>query len=240
MIPWMPYVMSKIIECRNVCKSFIDGERELHILRGVNLEVHDKEIVTIVGPSGVGKSTLLHIIGTLDRPTNGEVLFRGKPLTSMGRHAINTIRGKEIGFVFQFYHLLPEFTAIENLMMPALALGYTRRECRERAEYLLGLVGLADRMEHKPGQLSGGEQQRVAIGRALFNRPSVVLADEPTGNLDERTGEGIIHLLWKLNCDEGLTLVLVSHEASLATQAHRNIHLHEGEAYEAAAEPSPS
>ncbi len=230
--------MNKTIECRNVCKSFVDGERELHILQGINLEVHDKEIVTIVGPSGVGKSTLLHIIGTLDRPTSGEVLFRGKALSSLGRQAINHIRGKEIGFVFQFYHLLPEFTAIENLMMPALAQGYARRECRERAEYLLDLVGLSDRLEHKPGQLSGGEQQRVAIGRALFNRPSVVLADEPTGNLDERTGEGIIELLWKLNTEEGLTLVLVTHEASLATQAHRNIHLHEGEAYEDAAEPS--
>ena len=224
--------MNKIIECRNVCKSFVDGERELHILRGITLEVHDKEIVTIVGPSGVGKSTLLHIIGTLDRPTSGEVFFRGRALTSLGRQAINTIRGKEIGFVFQFYHLLPEFTAMENLMMPALAQGYTRKECRERAEYLLDLVGLSDRMEHKPGQLSGGEQQRVAIGRALFNRPSVVLADEPTGNLDERTGEGIIELLWKLNTEEDLTMVLVTHEASLAARAHRNIHLHEGEAYE--------
>jgi len=223
--------MSNVLECREVVKTFRDGSRELRILRGVDLEVREGESLAISGPSGAGKSTLLHILGTLDRPTRGEVLFRGQPVLKLSRHAVNRIRNEEIGFVFQFYHLLPEFTALENVMMPALCKGAPRRKWRDRAAELLEKAGLADRMTHKPGKLSGGEQQRVAIARALFNKPTIVLGDEPTGNLDERTGEGIIDLLLQLNATERVTLVLVTHDDALARRAHRCVHLHEGKAY---------
>ena len=222
--------MSNVIECRGVEKTYYDGNRELRILRGVDLDVPEGEILAISGPSGVGKSTLLHIMGTLDRPTGGEVLFRGAPLTKLGRNAVNRIRNRDIGFVFQFYHLLPEFTAVENVMMPAICKGAPKGASRARSLELLEKVGLQDRVTHKPGQLSGGEQQRVAIARALFNKPSVVLADEPTGNLDERTGQGIVDLLWSLHDTDGITLVIVTHDAELAQKADRWAHLHEGKA----------
>ncbi len=223
--------MSNVIECRNLEKAYHDGTRELRILNGVNLQVEEGEILTISGPSGVGKSTLLHILGTLDKPTGGEILIRGKSLGKLSWNAINEVRNKEIGFVFQFYHLLPEFSALENVMMPALCRGATRKACRARAEELLHKVGLGDRMTHKPGQLSGGEQQRAAIARALFNKPSVVLTDEPTGNLDENTGASIVELLWDLNAKDGLTLVIVTHDEQLAARAHRWVHLHAGKAH---------
>ncbi len=217
-----------IIECRGVAKAYHDGARTLEILRGVDLAVPEGKILAISGPSGVGKSTLLHIMGTLDKPTCGEVLFRGDPLHRMGAGRVNAIRNREIGFVFQFYHLLPEFTALENVMMPSLCKGAGRRACLGRAEALLEKVGLAERMTHKPGKLSGGEQQRVAIARALFNSPAVVLTDEPTGNLDERTGQEIVELLWNLNADDGVTLVLVTHDESLARRAHHWTAIHGG------------
>ncbi len=223
--------MSKVIECRGVTKSYHDGTRELSILRGVDLEVHEGEILAISGPSGVGKSTLLHIMGTLDKPSGGEVFFRDKALTKTSWAGVNEIRNREIGFVFQFYHLLPEFSALENVMMPAVCKGAPRAACRQRAEELLGKVGLAERMTHKPGQLSGGEQQRAAIARALFNGPSVVLSDEPTGNLDENTSSSILELLWSLNTRDGVTLVIVTHDEQLAARAHRWVHLHAGKAF---------
>ncbi len=223
---------SIVIECRGIEKTYHDGTRELRILRGVDLVVREGESLAISGPSGVGKSTLLHIMGTLDKPTAGEVLFRGTAYANTSRAVINKIRNENIGFVFQFYHLLPEFTALENVMMPAISMGKTRVSCRPRAEELLEKVGLAERMTHKPGMLSGGEQQRVAIARALFNKPSVVMADEPTGNLDERTGTGITELLWKLNDSEKMTLVIVTHDESLARHADRWVHLHEGKTIE--------
>ena len=220
--------MNSILSCQNIQKSYNDGNRELKILQGVDLEVREGEILAISGPSGVGKSTLLHIMGTLDKPTSGDVLYQGRALSSMGRKEINRIRNEEIGFVFQFYHLLPEFTALENVMMPAICKGAARKAAAIRAEELLHTVGLAERMTHKPGQLSGGEQQRVAIARALYNKPSVVLSDEPTGNLDENTGGSIIDLIWKLNEEHGVTLVIVTHDDSLAAKAHRWIHMHGG------------
>ncbi|HPO12367.1 MAG TPA: ABC transporter ATP-binding protein [Candidatus Hydrogenedentes bacterium] len=223
--------MSNVIECRNLQKTYHDGTRELRILSGVDLRVAEGEILAISGPSGVGKSTLLHIMGTLDQPTGGELLIRGKALSKMGWGAINEVRNKEIGFVFQFYHLLPEFSALENVMMPALCRGATRSACRARAEELLNKVGLSERMTHKPGQLSGGEQQRAAIARALFNKPGVVLTDEPTGNLDETTGASIVELLFDLNQKDGLTLVIVTHDEQLAARAHRWVHLHAGKAH---------
>ncbi len=223
--------MTKVLECRNLVKTFHDGDRDLHVLRGVDLAVESNEILVISGPSGAGKSTLLHIIGTLDRPTKGEVLFQGKSLRSFSPSEINRIRNEEIGFVFQFYHLLPDFTALENVMMPALARGLRRKDCRERAEEILVKVGLGERLGHKPGKLSGGEQQRVAIGRALYNEPRIVLADEPTGNLDENTGREIIDLLWELNESDGMTLAIVSHNQELAARAHRWVHLQDGHAH---------
>ena len=220
--------MSKVLECRNIVKTYHDGDRELRVLRGIDLAVEAGEILAISGASGAGKSTLLHIMGTLDRPTSGEVLFQGRAWTGMGRAEIGRVRNKSIGFVFQFYHLLPEFTALENVMMPGLGVGLRRSACTDRAQELLEKVGLSERLRHKPGQLSGGEQQRVAIARALFNRPTVVFADEPTGNLDEKTGQGVCDLLWDLNRDGEMTLVVVTHDTDLAARAHRWIHLHEG------------
>ena len=220
--------MSKVLECRNIVKTYHDGDRELKVLRGIDLAVEAGEILAISGASGAGKSTLLHIMGTLDPPTSGEVLFQGRELTEMGRKEINRVRNKSIGFVFQFYHLLPEFTALENVMMPGLGVGLRRSACTDRAQELLEKVGLSERLRHKPGQLSGGEQQRVAIARALFNRPTVVFADEPTGNLDENTGKEVCDLLWDLNRDGEMTLVVVTHDTQLAARAHRWIHLHEG------------
>ncbi len=220
-----------IIQCQNVVKTYHDGSRELRILRGLNLDVRAGQIMAITGPSGAGKSTLLHIMGALDRPTDGGVFYRGKPVSRMGRSEINRFRNEALGFVFQFYHLLPEFTALENVMMPALCQGKKHSACRGRAEELLRKVDLAERMTHKPGMLSGGEQQRVAIARALYNRPAVLLADEPTGNLDEGTGAGVMRLLWELSRDEGVTLVLVSHDEKLAERADAWVHLHEGLAH---------
>ena len=225
--------MSKnpIIQCKNIAKSYHDGTRELQILRDITMDVYEGEILAISGPSGVGKSTLLHIIGTLDKPTSGEIIYRNKSLAKTSTRALYDIRNKDIGFVFQFYHLLPEFTALENVMMPALCKGASRRSAKTRALELIERVGLTDRMTHKPGQLSGGEQQRVAIARALYNRPAVVLSDEPTGNLDEKTGADIIELLWDLNQRDGMTLVIVTHDETLAKNAHRNIHISEGAAH---------
>ena len=227
----MRCAVNNILECQKVEKSFHDGSRELRILTGVDLALQEREILAISGPSGVGKSTLLHIMGTLDSPTDGEVLFRGESLARLGKRAVNRIRNEEIGFVFQFYHLLPEFSALENVMMPALCVGSRPWACQRRAEELLSAVGLTERMTHKPGQLSGGEQQRVAIARALFNEPSVVLCDEPTGNLDENTGGDIIALLWELNQSRGTAFVVVTHDDTLAERAGRWVYLHEGTAH---------
>ncbi len=223
--------MNSVIICENIHKKFYDGSRVLHILRGVNLEVPEGKILAISGPSGVGKSTLLHIMGTLDTPTEGKILISGKDVQKLSRNEINQLRNKDIGFVFQFYHLLPEFSALENVMMPALCKGKSRKECVQRAEELLCKVGLKERMTHKPGELSGGEQQRVAIARALFNFPRVVLTDEPTGNLDEETSAGVIDLLWKLYEEEKVTIVIVTHDESLAQKAHHWIYLHEGQSH---------
>ncbi|HOC69844.1 MAG TPA: ABC transporter ATP-binding protein [Candidatus Hydrogenedentes bacterium] len=219
-----------IISCRKVGKVYHDGSRELVVLDGIDLDVPEGGLLTITGPSGVGKSTLLHIMGTLDKPSSGDVFFRDENLRTISSGKINLIRNREIGFVFQFYHLLPEFTALENIMMAALNKGARKKDCQERAEELLAQVGLSERATHKPGQLSGGEQQRVAIARALFNRPAVLLCDEPTGNLDERTGAGIVDLLCNLNTAAAVTLVIVTHDDSIALKADHWVALHGGKA----------
>jgi lipoprotein-releasing system ATP-binding protein len=220
-----------VLECRGIEKTYDDGTRKLHILRGVDLAVQAGEVLAITGPSGVGKSTLLQIMGTLDVPSAGELFFQGKSVWKLGRSEVNRIRNQEIGFVFQFYHLLPEFNALENVMMPALCKGVSKSKCSDRATALLERVGLADRMTHKPGQLSGGEQQRVAIARALFNDPSALLCDEPTGNLDQSTGTSVLELLWDLNERDGVTLVLVTHDERLAARAHRWIRIQDGQSH---------
>ena len=219
-------------EVRGVCKSYRSGEGQLRVLKGIDLTISRGEILSIVGPSGVGKSTLLHLMGALDRPDSGSVLLEGQDLFRLSENARAKLRNLRIGFVFQFYHLLPEFTALENVLMPALVYaegkfaGEAERE--NRAEELLRLVGLRDRKGHKPAELSGGEQQRVAIARAFINVPSLVLADEPTGNLDMRTSAELHRLIAELNARSGQTFVIVTHNEELAAIAHRRLKMVDG------------
>ncbi|MDP6943104.1 MAG: ABC transporter ATP-binding protein [Myxococcota bacterium] len=197
--------------------------RSLEVLRGVDFDLHSGEMVSIVGQSGTGKSTLLHIIGTLDTPTSGTVAYHGQDVFALPEAKMAAFRNERIGFIFQFHHLLAEFTAIENAMLPALIQGLKRKEATERAAALLHEVGLDHRLEHKPGELSGGEQQRVAVARALVMNPDVVFADEPTGNLDSRTSDEIHHLLVKLNAKKGTAFVVVTHNVRLAWLMQRHL-----------------
>ena len=202
----------------------------MEVLRGVDLTFSRGEKTAIVGASGVGKTTLLHILGTLDRPTTGKVLYEGKDIYTLNEKDLALFRNREIGFVFQFHHLLPEFSALENTMMPCLIQGNPKREAVSRAEAILTLVGLKERLSHKPGELSGGEQQRVAVARALVLEPKVLLADEPTGNLDTKTGESVFDLLQELNQIRGVTLIVVTHNLKLAEKLSRQIQLIDGKA----------
>ena len=217
-----------MIALRNLSKEYVDGPRVVRVLSDLDLEIGQGERVAIVGESGVGKSTLLHILGTLDRPTGGEVWFDGENLTTKSDRDLARFRNREIGFIFQFHHLLPDFTALENVMMPALIAGTATDAARRRASELLDRVELAERLEHKPGELSGGEQQRVAVARALVQEPRAVLADEPTGNLDPVTGEGVQNLLLELNREHDITLVVVTHSATLAGAMDRTLRLRAG------------
>jgi lipoprotein-releasing system ATP-binding protein len=217
-----------LIALRNLSKEYVDGPRVVRVLTGLDLDIGAGERVAIVGESGVGKSTLLHILGTLDRPTGGEVWFDGENLTSKNDRDLAHFRNREIGFIFQFHHLLPDFTALENVMMPALIAGTAHDAARRRATALLERVGLAERATHLPSELSGGEQQRVSIARALLTEPEIVLADEPTGNLDSRAGAEVLRLLRELNEAEGQTLVIVSHDPTAAAIARRVIFLRDG------------
>jgi lipoprotein-releasing system ATP-binding protein len=194
------------------------GNGELKILRGVNLDVHQAEISAIIGSSGSGKSTLLHILGGLDQPTSGDVFWHGESLYRHKPDKLAELRNANVGFVFQFHHLLPEFTALENVMMPALIKGARFTEAEKRAKELLDRFGMGERLEHRPSQLSGGEQQRVSMARALTNHPSIVLADEPTGNLDEKNTESILSLLFQLREIERVSIVLITHEKEIATR----------------------
>ena len=213
-----------MIKVSNIYKRFGD----LEVLHDVSLEVKEGEIVSIVGASGAGKSTLLQIIGTLLAPDAGSVEIASKNPLSLSERAMAQFRNRHIGFVFQFHHLLPEFTALENVMLPALIGGAKRRDAEVRATELLTLMGLAERLMHKPNALSGGEQQRVSIARALINRPSVLLADEPTGNLDTHNRDEVQRLLYKLRDELGQTIIMVTHDEQLASQADRKIVMSDG------------
>lgn len=217
-----------LIRIVDLQKSYYDGEAELPVLQGVNLEVHASEVFAVVGASGVGKSTLLHIIGTLDRPTAGRVFYEEQNVFDLPDRDLARFRNERIGFVFQFHHLLPEFTALENVAMGALITSPNSVAVYEKARKLLDYVGLSERLEHYPSQLSGGERQRVAIARALINQPKVVLADEPTGNLDRRSSDSVLELLWNLNVKSGQTFIIVTHNQELAQRADRVVQLVDG------------
>ncbi len=220
--------VNPIVRIEEVWKEFPTAAEPLKVLRGVDLEVAAGEIVTIIGASGSGKSTLLNIIGALDRPTSGTVRVAGRDLNTLWDEALAELRSRHMGFVFQFHHLLPEFSAHENVAMPALIAGIAREEAMERALELLGSVGLAERADYQPAKLSGGEQQRVAVARALSNNPGLLLADEPSGNLDSVTSESLHELLWELNELEGQTLILVTHNQDLASRSTRVLELADG------------
>jgi lipoprotein-releasing system ATP-binding protein len=220
------------IEVQQLFKTFGNGAKRVDVLKGIDLLIRTKETLAIVGASGVGKTTLLHILGTLDRPTSGRVLYDGKDVFTLDERAIALFRNRQVGFVFQFHHLLPEFTALENTMMPCLIQGISKKEAASRAEATLTLVGLKERLSHRPGEMSGGEQQRVAVARAMVLEPRVLLADEPTGNLDTKTGEAVFDLLRELNRDKGLTLIIVTHNLKLAGRLSRQLQMVDGKTIE--------
>jgi lipoprotein-releasing system ATP-binding protein len=209
---------------QGIHKSFGD----LKVLKGIDLSVDEKEIVSIVGSSGAGKSTLLHILGTLDKPDSGNILYDGKLVSELNEEALAAFRNKTIGFVFQFHHLLPEFTALENVCIPAFIGGTPRKEAEEQAMKILDMMGLSDRVTHKPSALSGGEQQRVAVARALINHPRIVLADEPSGNLDSASAKELHQLFFSLRDEIGQTFIIVTHNQELAKMADRIITMKDG------------
>ena len=214
-----------MIEIKDIKKSF----GSLQVLKGINLSIQKGEVVSIVGPSGAGKTTLLQIIGTLDHPDSGTVYIDSVDVTSLSQKKLSDFRNRHIGFVFQFHQLLPEFTAIENIMIPAYIAGVSTKEARKRAEELLQFMGLADRAKHKPNELSGGEKQRVAVARALVNNPAVILADEPSGSLDSQNKAELHQLFFDLRDKFGQTFVIVTHDEELASITDRTIHLRDGQ-----------
>ena len=238
------------LEVKNLNKIYYQGEIEIRALVGINLRIVESEVIAIFGPSGAGKSTLLHILGALDRPTEGEVIFQSRNITTLSDNELARLRNREVGFIFQFHHLLPEFTALENVMMPILIsqssspkdrvgnsssrmMKQRREKIEEEALKVLTEVGLKDRINHRPNELSAGEQQRVAVARALANSPKAILADEPTGNLDKKTGETVFELLLGLNRERGKTLIIVTHndvlvERIASLDSGRVIHLRDG------------
>jgi lipoprotein-releasing system ATP-binding protein len=217
-----------LIEASDITKSFMTEAGELKVLKDISLTISEGEMCGIIGASGAGKSTLLHILGALDRPTSGYVLFQSQNIASMDDDALARVRNTSIGFVFQFHHLLPEFSALENVMLPGLISGRPFSEIEEKSRTMLGELGLSHRTGHRPGELSGGEQQRVAVARALIQEPKIVLADEPTGNLDTATGNELFELLTDLNKRKGITFVLVTHNRTLSERCHRILEMADG------------
>jgi len=218
-----------LISAHGIHKTYSLGKRSLEVLRGIDVSLERGEFLALRGASGAGKSTLLHLLGGLDSPTKGEVLFQGQNLSELSRRELARMRNKHVGFIFQFYYLLPELDALENVCLPARMARISASKAEIRGRDLLARVGLKERMEHKPYELSGGEQQRVAIARALMNEPQLILADEPTGNLDSHTGEEIIDLLCSLRTEKQTTLVVATHDAKVAARAPRIIELLDGE-----------
>jgi putative ABC transport system ATP-binding protein len=219
--------MSRVIEIRNIIRDFPLGTETVHVLKGIDLDIERGEYVAIMGPSGSGKSTLMNILGCLDTPTGGSYILNGQDVSKMTDDELAEIRNKEIGFVFQTFNLLPRTTALENVALPMIYSGKSKADRVKRATKVLQDVGLADRMDHKPNQLSGGQRQRVAVGRALVNEPSIILADEPTGNLDSKTSLEIMQLFDDIHA-AGNTVILVTHEEDVASHAHRIIRLRDG------------
>ncbi|MCC6546802.1 ABC transporter ATP-binding protein [Candidatus Sumerlaeota bacterium] len=217
-----------LLSAQQVSREYVDGERKLEVLRGVDLDVHEGEFVSIIGQSGSGKSTLLHLLGALDRCSSGTVKLRDQDYAALSDAALAQVRTTHVGFVYQFHHLLPEFTALENVMLPGMIARGSQGTVADRARALLDRVGLSERLNHRPTKLSGGEQQRVALARALMNNPSVVLADEPTGNLDAKTSGEVLQFLTEITVMEGKSLVMVTHDQSIAKRANRCFHLQGG------------
>lgn len=217
-----------IISLENIWKSYFVGRQELEILKGISLDIHEGEFLAILGPSGSGKSTLMNILGMIDRPTSGAYTFNGKSISFHDDFELAGLRNKSIGFIFQKFNLLPKFNALENVEMPLLIRGFTRKEARPLAKERLEAVGLADRMTHRPMELSGGQQQRVAIARALVGNPAILLADEPTGNLDSKSEADVMKLFKELN-SKGITIILITHSEEVAKEADRIVVIRDGE-----------
>lgn len=217
-----------IIKTNRLCKNYILGEVEIKVLKDINLDVEKGEFISIMGPSGSGKSTLLYLLGGLDKPTSGNIIINGKELSGMKDKQSSIMRRREIGFVFQFYNLIHNLNVEENIMLPVLLDNKNMKEYRNRTEEMLEIVGLSERSRHTPRELSGGEQQRVAIARALINKPEIILADEPTGNLDSKTGMEIMELLKEVNKKQKKTIVMVTHSKEAASYAERTIHVKDG------------
>lgn len=217
-----------VLQVKGLYKHFGSGERRVDVLRGIDLTLEGQESIAVVGASGVGKSTLLHILGTLEQPSDGEVTYEGVNVFDFQEQQLAAYRNRTIGFVFQFHHLLSEFTALENCMLPALIGRKNKKESKERAEFVLDLVGLNHRLQHRVGELSGGEQQRVAVARALVLNPKVLLADEPTGNLDTNSSRNIHELLLSLNQEQNVSLVVVTHNMELAGMMQRQLQMKDG------------
>lgn len=216
-----------MIELKDIYKSYGKGKNELQILKGINLKIDEGEYVSIVGPSGSGKTTLMNIIGMIDVPTSGEYIFEGKPVSKLSEGELARIRNRKIGFVFQSFNLIPEMNALENVELPLIYAGVRPSERKRRSQELLSLMGLSDRLNHRPSELSGGQQQRVAIARALATDPPIILADEPTGNLDSKAGSEVIKILESLN-GEGKTVILITHDREIASRARRRIEIRDG------------
>lgn len=228
--PWMGFVMNKtLISAKGLTKNYFLGQRKLEILKGIDLDILEGDSLCISGASGAGKSTLLHILGSLDQPSSGQLFFDYKDLLKQTDEGLASFRSKNLGFVFQFHHLLKEFNTLENVMMPARIAGHSARDARDLATEMLRLVELSDRLTHFPSELSGGEQQRVAVARALILRPRLILADEPTGNLDTINGKLIQDLFFKLKNDFNLTLVVVTHDKSFASRFPKIIEIRDGQ-----------